>query len=205
MTTALGRRAHRLDRLMRMPGASAERRWVNERRGTVPVEGVHVPCHRRSACRTGSSDAPGGNAGTNRKLRRRCHILGGVTKRVLIVDDEAPVVEVLKDFFRQFRHDNTYETESARDGAEALIVLLRGKFDLILLDMHMPRMGGLELLKQIRGLGVNVPIIMITANADTRAAAEALGGGVFAYIPKPFDIRHLDHLVALAVSTRLSS
>ena len=114
-------------------------------------------------------------------------------------------MEVLKDFFRQFRHDNTYETESARDGAEALIVLLRGKFDLILLDMHMPRMGGLELLKQIRGLGVNVPIIMITANADTRAAAEALGGGVFAYIPKPFDIRHLDHLVALAVGLGSSS
>src|SRR5262249_33275893 len=52
---------------------------------------------------------------TNRKVRRRCHILGEVTKRVLIVDDEAPVVEVLKDFFRQFRHENTYETESAKD------------------------------------------------------------------------------------------
>src|SRR5207248_9901686 len=62
-----------------------------------------------------------------------------VTKRVLIVDDEPPVVEVLKDFFRQFRHPNTYETTSAKDGAEALIVLLRGQFDLILLDMHMPR------------------------------------------------------------------
>ena len=81
----------------------------------------------------------------------------------------------------------------------------RGQFDLILLDMHMPRMGGLELLKQIRGLGVNVPVIMVTANADTRAAAEALSGGVFAYIPKPFDIRHLDHLVALAVSTGSSA
>ena len=124
-----------------------------------------------------------------------------MTKRVLIVDDEPPVIEVLKDFFRQFRHPNSYETESARDGAEALIVLLQGKFDLILLDMHMPRMGGLELLKQVRGLGVTVPVIMITANADTRAAAEALSGGVFAYIPKPFDIRHLDHLVALAVSS----
>src|SRR5262249_26932531 len=87
------------------------------------------------------------------------------------------------------------ETESAKDGAEALIVLLQGKFDLILLDMHMPRMGGLELLKQVRGLGVNVPVIMITANADNKAAAEALSGGVFAYIPKPFDIRHLERFV----------
>ena len=124
-----------------------------------------------------------------------------MTKRVLIVDDEPPVIEVLKDFFRQFRHTHSYETESARDGAEALIVPLQGKFDLILLDMHMPRMGGLELLKQVRGLGVKVPVIMITANPDTRAAAEALSGGVFAYIPKPFDMRQVDNLVALALAS----
>src|SRR5262249_50837401 len=177
------------------PTLGRETHWSNGARH------VHVPCHRATACHTGSSNSPVPWVTANRKLRRRCHILIGVTKRVLIVDDEPPVVEVLKDFFRQFRHENSYETESAKDGAEALVVLLRGNFDLILLDMHMPRMGGLELLKQIRGLGVNVPIIMITANADTRAAAEALGGGVFAYIPKPFDIRHLDHLVALAIST----
>src|SRR5437667_7641898 len=119
----------------------------------------------------------------------------------MIVDDEPPVIEVLKDFFRQFRHAHTYETESARDGAEALILLLRGQFDLILLDMHMPRMGGLELLKQIRGLGVTVPIIMITGNQDVRAAAQALSCGVFAYVPKPFDFKQLDHLVALALAT----
>ena len=101
-----------------------------------------------------------------------------MAKRVLIVDDEAPVVEVLKDFFRQFRHENSYETESAKDGAEALIVLLRGKFDLILLDMHMPRMGGLELLKQIRGLGVNVLSTPKGVLVDRTARRENVGGEV---------------------------
>ncbi|PYM52255.1 MAG: DNA-binding response regulator, partial [Candidatus Rokuibacteriota bacterium] len=87
------------------------------------------------------------------------------------------------------------------DGADATMVLLRGRYDLVVLDMHMPRMGGLELLKQIRGLGVTVPIIMITGNQDVRAAAQALSGGVFAYVPKPFDFKQLDHLVALALAT----
>lgn len=124
-----------------------------------------------------------------------------MTKRVLIVDDEPSVIAVLTEFFGHFQHGHTYEITSAHDGADALVTLLRGQFDIVLLDMHMPRMGGLELLKQIRGLGVQVPVMVITANEDTRAAAEALSGGIFAYIPKPFDIRHLDHLVALALGS----
>src|SRR5207245_11142288 len=81
------------------------------------------------------------------------------------------------------------------------MVLRRGRYALVVLDMHMSRLGGLELLKQIRGLGVPVPIIMITGNQDVRAAAQALSGGVFAYVPKPFDFKQLDHLVALALAT----
>src|SRR3989442_8094225 len=86
-----------------------------------------------------------------------------VTKRILVVDDERAVVEMLKEFFKQFQHGYAYEVTAAHDGADATMVLLRGRYDLVVLDMHMPRMGGLELLKQIRGLGVTVPIIMITA------------------------------------------
>jgi len=63
-------------------------------------------------------------------------------------------------------------------------------------------MGGLEFLKQIRGLGVRIPVIMVTGNQDVQATAQALSGGVFAYVPKPFDFKQLDHLVALAVATR---
>src|SRR5213080_4690379 len=111
------------------------------------------------------------------------------------------VVEMLKEFFKQFQHGYAYEVTAAHDGADATMVLLRGRYDLVVLDMHMPRMGGLELLKQIRGLGVTVPIIMITGNQDVRAAAQALSGGVFAYVPKPFDFKQLDHLVALALAT----
>ena len=123
-------------------------------------------------------------------------------KRILMVDDEPAVIELLKEFVKQFQHGHDYEVATAHDGADATMALLRGQYDLILLDMHMPRMGGLELLKQIRGLGVKVPVIMVTGNQDVQAAAHALSDGVFAYVPKPFDFKHLDHLVALAVATR---
>jgi CheY-like chemotaxis protein len=125
-----------------------------------------------------------------------------VIKRILMVDDEPAVIELLKEFFKQFQHGHAYEVAAAHDGADAAMALLRGRYDLILLDMNMPRMGGLEFLKQIRGLGVRIPVIMVTGNQDVQATAQALSGGVFAYVPKPFDFKQLDHLVALAVATR---
>lgn len=122
-----------------------------------------------------------------------------VTKKVLIVDDEPAVGELLRDFFGRFEHGHTYEIKTARDGADALMCLLREAFDLVLLDMHMPRLGGLALLKEMRGLGIRVPVLMLTANQDPRAAAEAISSGVLAYVPKPFDMPQLEHLVALAL------
>ncbi len=122
------------------------------------------------------------------------------SKRILIVDDEPSVIEVLSEFFRQFRHGPTYEIEAASDGAEGYLAFLRARPDLVLLDMHMPGMDGLQLLKQIRALDARVPVIMITANANTQAAADAQTAGVFAYVPKPFDFRHLDMLVSLVMT-----
>jgi CheY-like chemotaxis protein len=121
-----------------------------------------------------------------------------LTKRVLIVDDEPMVTGMLKEAFRAFRHGHAYELVTAHDGATAVLALVRGPFDLILLDMRMPRMDGLETLKQMRALGLQVPVIMITGNENTQDAARALSGGIFAYLPKPFDVRRLECLVALA-------
>lgn len=116
---------------------------------------------------------------------------------MLIVDDEPPVIEVLKEFFKNFRHDHAYEIETASNGTDAYLAVLRNRPDLVLLDKNMPGMDGLQLLKQIRALDARLPVIMVTASQDSRAAAEAQTAGIFAYVPKPFDFRHLDHLVAL--------
>jgi len=124
------------------------------------------------------------------------------TKTVLIVDDDQAIVRMLKEALGLFRHQHAYKIETAGDGADALAALHRDQFDLVLLDMYMPRMTGLELLAQMRHLKLQTPVLMLTGNDDARTAADALASGIFAYIPKPFDLQHLEHLVSLAVSSR---
>src|SRR2546428_13764940 len=102
-----------------------------------------------------------------------------------MVDDEPAVIELLKEFFKQFEHGHAYEVAAAHDGTDATTALLRGQYDLILLDMNMPRMGGLELLKQIRGLGMKIPGIMVTGNPDAQAPAQPLSNAALANGPKP--------------------
>jgi two-component system, NtrC family, nitrogen regulation response regulator NtrX len=124
------------------------------------------------------------------------------TKTVLIVDDDSAVVRMLKDALGVFRHTHAYKVEIAKDGADALAALQRDRYDLVLLDMYMPRMTGLELLERMRELQIQTPVLMLTGNENTRSAADALASGIFAYIPKPFELQHLEHLVWLAVSSR---
>ena len=124
------------------------------------------------------------------------------TKTVLVVDDEAAIARMLKDALGLFQHDHAYEVDTAADGIDALAAMKRQPYDLILLDMLMPRMSGLELLEEMRRLNMQTPVLMLTGNDDTRTAADALSSGIFAYIPKPFDLQHLEHLVSLAVTSR---
>jgi DNA-binding NtrC family response regulator len=127
---------------------------------------------------------------------------GRVTKRVLIVDDDAAIVQVLQDAFRLFRHDHAYGIETAADGAQGLAALECAPFDLVLLDVSMPKMTGLELLVEMRRRGLSTPVLMLTGNEDTQTAARALKGGIFAYVPKPFDLLQLEMLVSLATASR---
>ena len=110
------------------------------------------------------------------------------TKRILIVDDDRTVCEILVEFFKAFKHGHAYDLATARDGNEAMGALRREKFDLVMLDLGMPRMSGLDVLTHMRHDAIRVPVLMLTGNKNTHAAAEALRSGVFAYIPKPVDL-----------------
>jgi DNA-binding response OmpR family regulator len=127
------------------------------------------------------------------------------TKRVLIVDDNPATVRLLRDHLGLFRHDHDYQVETASDGAEGLAAVDRDRFDLILLDVHMPKMTGLELLAEIRRRGLGTPVLMLTGNKDGRTAGDALAAGVFAYIPKPFDFARLELLISAALSRRAAT
>jgi CheY-like chemotaxis protein len=107
---------------------------------------------------------------------------------ILVVDDE-PDVEVL--FRQQFRHDLRAErfTMEFAQSAPAALQCIRdaGDASLILSDINMPGMSGLELLPEAKALRPDVPVIMITAYGDVETKRKALEGGAEALLPKPID------------------
>jgi two-component system response regulator (stage 0 sporulation protein F) len=116
--------------------------------------------------------------------------------RILVVDDEAPVREVLAEYFAT----EGYAVEAAGSGVEALTVVRGGRADLVLLDVRMPGLDGVQILRQIRAFDERVPVIMVTANEDVGLAKETLRLGAFDYVAKPFDFDYLDRAVAAGLS-----
>jgi two-component system response regulator (stage 0 sporulation protein F) len=115
--------------------------------------------------------------------------------RLLIVDDEVAVVDVLREYFMA----QGYAVETASNGADAVAAVQRRSPDLVLLDLRMPGMDGLETLKRLRALNDRLSVIMVTANEDAELARELLRLGAFDYVAKPFDFAYLDSVVAAGV------
>lgn len=113
---------------------------------------------------------------------------------LLIIDDEPEIRDVLSEFLSE-----SYECLAVTCAEEALAVLPRMKFDLIISDISMPQMSGLEMVPHILRLAPETVIIMISGTQTIESAIEALRVGAFDYIMKPFDLRH----VKLAVKRAL--
>ena len=131
-----------------------------------------------------------------------------MTKRVLIVDDEPVLIDLAREIFARFQHGHTYEITPAYTVVDAYDLLVRERFDLILLDVVVPRIGdpwpwlqGLDLLKRVRLLGVKAPVFMMTGVWNTEKEAEAMIEGAAGYLHKPFDQRELNRLVTLALGS----
>ncbi|MGI6291608.1 MAG: sigma-54-dependent transcriptional regulator [Bacteroidales bacterium] len=108
------------------------------------------------------------------------------TQKILIVDDEEAIRVVLRDILE---YEN-YLIEEADCASKALAVLEKEKFDIVISDIKMPGMGGIELLSKIQGL-CDTPVIMITGHGDIDTAVEAIKKGAYDYITKPLDINRL--------------
>ena len=106
--------------------------------------------------------------------------------RTLIVDDEFWMLEGLKKVIKRDCPQFTV-TAAARDGAQALEWLERESFDLVITDIRMPKMDGLQLLQEMRALGKTIPVLIFSAYSDFDYAKQAIHYGAFDYILKPIN------------------
>ena len=111
--------------------------------------------------------------------------------KLLIVDDEMDIREFAKRFFSK-RNINVL---TASDGIEALETVEREKPDMVLLDITMPRMSGLEVLKRLRANRNDVDVVMVTGASDEESINEANSWGIKGYVHKPLILEELEKKV----------
>jgi len=106
---------------------------------------------------------------------------------ILVVDDEPYMTEMLQSFFEM----NNYKCFTAGNGLEALEVVEKEHIDIVITDMKMPKMSGLDLLKQIKETHKHISAVIMTGFSEEYTTSEALNTGADGYITKPFRNKEL--------------
>ena len=120
------------------------------------------------------------------------------TQRILVVDDERKMQRVLEMMLVGMGHEVT----CADNGADALRALASAPHDLLISDLRMPGMGGIELLAAIRSQGSELPVIVMTAYGTIESAVDAMKGGASEYIVRPFDVSALEVTIERILSLK---
>lgn len=107
-----------------------------------------------------------------------------MSQRALVVDDSGPMRAIV---IRNLKSLGIEEIVEAADGAEALKMFRSSVFSVVITDYNMPHMNGLDLVKGIRASGSEVPILMLTTEAERSTVLAAIQAGVSGYLIKPFD------------------
>jgi len=115
---------------------------------------------------------------------------------VLVIDDEYPILETL----RMYLSEKGYKVLVAKDGKEGWEILLRYMPKVVILDIRLPDINGIELLRKIRSRFLETRVIMITAFHEMQTVIEAMKAGAFDYIRKPLDVGELDRAFERAVN-----
>jgi len=118
--------------------------------------------------------------------------------RMLVVEDDA----VARDLLCEILRADGFEVEAVADGAPAVERASQGRYDLVLSDVRMERVGGLDVLRAFTEKSPGTPVILITAFGDVTGAMEAIGHGAYDYVSKPFNIEELRLTVARALERR---
>ena len=116
--------------------------------------------------------------------------------RILLADDEVSLAKALVHILEK----HNFSAESVYNGEDALVYLESGCYDAAILDVMMPKMDGIQVLKKIREKGITIPVLMLTAKSEIDDKVEGLDSGANDYLTKPFDTREL--LARLRAMTR---
>lgn len=116
--------------------------------------------------------------------------------RILLAEDERPLARALIKIFRK----NNYSADAVHNGEDALAYLEAGNYDVAVLDIMMPKMDGLTVLKRLRTGGNQIPVLLLTARAELDDRVLGLDSGANYYLTKPFDTKEL--LATLRAITR---
>lgn len=119
--------------------------------------------------------------------------------RILLAEDEISMSRALTAILNK----NNYSVDAVTDGEEALRYLRTGDYDAAVLDIMMPKMDGIEVLKTIRAEGMLIPVLMLTAKSQVEDKVEGLDSGANDYLTKPFDAKEL--LARIRAMTRVST
>jgi DNA-binding NtrC family response regulator len=107
--------------------------------------------------------------------------------RILIIDDEKSIRNTLKEILTY----EGYEVAEAQDGSEGIRIAEKEKFDIILSDIKMPKMDGIEVLDKLQEITPETPVVMISGHGNIDTAVEAIRKGAFDYISKPLDLNRM--------------
>ena len=115
---------------------------------------------------------------------------------ILVVDDEP----MIRRIFERLLSEEGYTVLTASNGKEGLEVVRKKSLELVILDLKLPDMSGIDILRRIRRLRKNVEVIVITGHGTMKTVRAAMGLGAYDYITKPFDDNHVRALVENALS-----
>lgn len=107
--------------------------------------------------------------------------------RILLAEDEKALAKAIVKIFEK----NNYSADAVYDGEEALAYIESGNYDVAVLDIMMPKLDGISVLKKVRASGNRIPILMLTAKSEIEDRVFGLDSGANDYLPKPFDTREL--------------
>ena len=136
-----------------------------------------------------TSAAPWGSRITKRDGPLVVHSIFRTTMRILVIEDEKKVAN----FVMQGLREENYEVEVAYDGDQGLEKALAGEYDGMILDLMLPKRDGISLLRELRGRGINTPVLILTAKGTTQDKIVGLDAGADDYLAKPF---HFEELTA---------